>query len=113
MRQDNPPPPPVMSPPPSNTLQWFLLALPAAVLLAYFITAFPLATTSTAVYPSLATLPPDSPSWQIYPESFYDGGAYVHFPQGTVSQSPLPLPPSPLTPCRFDIGSLALSRANG
>ena len=74
---------PPMGPPPS-ILQWFLLALPAAVLLAYFLTAFPLATTDPAVYPSLATLPPDSPSWQIYPETYYDGGAYVHFPQGTV-----------------------------
>ncbi|KAH9833872.1 alpha/beta-hydrolase [Rhodofomes roseus] len=70
--------------PPSSALQWFLLVLPAAVLLAYLLTAFPLATTTPAVQPSLATLPKDSPSWQIYPETFYDGGAYVHFPQGSV-----------------------------
>lgn len=89
-------PPTVMSPPPS-ILQWFLLALPAAVLLGYLITAFPLATTSTAVYPSLATLPPESPSWQIYPETYYDGGAYVHFPQGTVSRAVL-VERSSLTP---------------
>ena len=65
-----------MAPPPS-LLQWFLLALPAAVLLAYFLTAFPLATTAPPVFPSLAALPRDSPSWNIYPESYYDGGAYV------------------------------------
>ncbi|KZT70247.1 alpha/beta-hydrolase [Daedalea quercina L-15889] len=70
--------------PPSSALQWFLLVLPAAVLLGYFLTAFPLATTTPAVYPSLATLPKESPSWQIYPETFYDGGAYVQFPQGSV-----------------------------
>jgi hypothetical protein len=35
--------------------------------------------------PSLASLPPDSRHWRIYPEDFYGkGGAYATFPQGRV-----------------------------
>ena len=101
-----------MAPPPS-ILQWFLLALPAAVLLGYFLTAFPLAATSAAVNPSLATLPKESPSWQIYPETYYDGGAYVHFPQGTVSRAICLGRSSLILPCRSDIGSLGRRRASG
>ncbi|KAF9812764.1 hypothetical protein IEO21_06014 [Rhodonia placenta] len=69
---------------PSSSLQWFLLALPAAVFFAYVLTAFPHASTTLTVHPSLATLPNDSASWSVYPETFYDGGQYVRFPQGTV-----------------------------
>lgn len=75
---------PAMSP--SSSLQWFLLALPAAVFFAYVLTAFPHASTTLTVHPSLATLPNDSASWSVYPETFYDGGQYVRFPQGTVSE---------------------------
>ncbi|CCM07091.1 uncharacterized protein FIBRA_09418 [Fibroporia radiculosa] len=69
---------------PSSSLQWFLLALPAAVLVAYCLTAFPHASSTRAVHPSLATLPNHSSSWEIYPDTFYKGGAYVNLPQGTV-----------------------------
>ncbi|PCH40703.1 alpha/beta-hydrolase [Wolfiporia cocos MD-104 SS10] len=65
-------------------IQWFLLALPAAVFFGYFLTAFPHRCTSTPAQPSLASLPADSPSWDIYPEDFYEGGAYARLPQGTV-----------------------------
>ncbi|OCH90017.1 alpha/beta-hydrolase [Obba rivulosa] len=70
--------------PTSNTLQWILLGLPAVVILAFFLTIFPHTPSSLYVHPSLASLPRQSPSWQIYPDSFFDGGAYVRFPYGAV-----------------------------
>ncbi|KAH9947200.1 alpha/beta-hydrolase [Amylocystis lapponica] len=76
--------PRLLSMAPSSALQWFILLLPAAVLLAYFLTAFPPQSVSLTNYPSLATLPAHSPSWEIYPEDFYAGGAYVRLPYGSV-----------------------------
>ncbi|KAI0960594.1 hypothetical protein AcW1_005071 [Taiwanofungus camphoratus] len=70
--------------PPSSALQWTLIALPLAVLLAYVLTAFPPASSPLHIHPSLAALPPHSPSWHIYPEHFFPGGAYVELPHGTV-----------------------------
>ncbi|KAI0775860.1 alpha/beta-hydrolase [Trametes elegans] len=70
--------------PPSSTLQWLLLVGPAVVILAYFYTVFPHSPDTLYVHPSLATLPKSSPTWSIYPDDFYEGGAYVKFPYGTV-----------------------------
>lgn len=72
---------------PASSLQWFLLALPATVLFAYFLTAFPHVSSNITIHPSLATLPKDSASWEIYPDTYFEGGEYVRFPQGTVSHS--------------------------
>lgn len=73
--------------PPSSALQWALLALPISVIIAYFLTTFPHSPEALYIHPSLATLPKSSPSWRIYPEDFYDGGAYVRLPHGTVCPS--------------------------
>ncbi|KAI9057386.1 alpha/beta-hydrolase [Trametes sanguinea] len=70
--------------PPSSAFQWFLLVCPAIVILAYFFTVFPHSPDSLYIHPSLATLPKSSPSRAIYPENFYDGGAYVKLPYGQV-----------------------------
>ncbi|KAI0638573.1 alpha/beta-hydrolase [Trametes polyzona] len=70
--------------PPSSAFQWFLLVCPALVILAYFFTVFPHTPDSLYVHPSLASLPKSSPTWSIYPETFYEGGAYAKFPYGTV-----------------------------
>lgn len=70
--------------PPSSTLQWALLALPISVIIAYFLTAFPHSPDALYIHPSLAILPKSSPSWRLYPENFYEGGAYVKLPYGAV-----------------------------
>ncbi|KAI0375962.1 alpha/beta-hydrolase [Pilatotrama ljubarskyi] len=69
---------------PSSAFQWFLLVCPTVVILAYFFTVFPHSPDSLYVHPSLATLPKSSPTWAIYPDNFYEGGAYAKFPYGTV-----------------------------
>ncbi|KAI0326699.1 alpha/beta-hydrolase [Cubamyces sp. BRFM 1775] len=70
--------------PPSSAFQWFLLVCPAVVILSYFFTVFPHTPESLYIHPSLATLPKTSQSRVIYPDNFYDGGAYVKLPYGTV-----------------------------
>ncbi|KAI1795097.1 alpha/beta-hydrolase [Ganoderma leucocontextum] len=70
--------------PPSSAFQWFLLVGPAVVVLAYFVTIFPHMPNELYVHPSLATLDKSAPSWSIYPDNYYEGGAYVKFPQGSV-----------------------------
>ena len=47
--------------------------------------AFPVPRAMVYVHPSLASLPPTSKSWTIYPEDFYPGGGYATFPNGKVS----------------------------
>ena len=71
--------------PPSSAFQWFLLVGPAVVVLAYFVTIFPHTPNELYIHPSLATLDKSTPSWSIYPDNYYEGGAYVKFPQGSVS----------------------------
>ncbi|KAI8982755.1 alpha/beta-hydrolase [Trametes punicea] len=70
--------------PPSSAFQWFLLVCPAVIILAYFFTVFPQSPDTLYIHPSLATLPKTSPSRLIYPDDFYDGGAYVKLPYGSV-----------------------------
>ncbi|KII94579.1 hypothetical protein PLICRDRAFT_96811 [Plicaturopsis crispa FD-325 SS-3] len=67
----------------SNPLQYFFLVLPPVLITVYFLAQFPGAPESLPlVYPSLASLPLESPSWSIYPEDFYPGGAYLQLPYG-------------------------------
>ncbi|KAL5527956.1 hypothetical protein ACEPAG_6757 [Sanghuangporus baumii] len=68
----------------SKYLSVSLIAVPSFILLLRFLAAFPLPPEDVAVYPSLASLPKDSRSWNIYPENFYEGGNYVRFPFGRV-----------------------------
>ncbi|KAL6307097.1 alpha/beta-hydrolase [Sparassis latifolia] len=70
--------------PPSSTLQWILLALPTTIIVAYLLTAFPITSAPLIIYPSLNSLPDTSPSWKIYPEDCYNGGAYARLPHGNV-----------------------------
>ena len=70
--------------PPSSAFQWFLLVGPALVVLAYFVTIFPHTPNELYIHPSLATLDRSAPSWSIYPDNYYGGGAYAKFPQGSV-----------------------------
>ncbi|TFK79834.1 alpha/beta-hydrolase [Polyporus arcularius HHB13444] len=70
--------------PPSSAFQWFLLVCPAVVILAYFFTVFPHSPDSLYIHPSLATLPKSAPSWSLYPDNYYPGGAYAKFPNGAV-----------------------------
>ncbi|OBZ70488.1 hypothetical protein A0H81_09745 [Grifola frondosa] len=69
---------------PSSTIQWVLLVLPAITILAYCFAVFPHSPDTLQIQPSLAILPKTSASWSIYPENFFQGGAYVRFPYGTV-----------------------------
>ncbi|KAI0068625.1 alpha/beta-hydrolase [Artomyces pyxidatus] len=69
---------------PFQCLTLSLLILPPLFLATYFLAQFPHAPEVASIHPSLASLHPSSNSWNIYPEDFYEGGAYVRFPLGTV-----------------------------
>lgn len=62
-----------------------LLILPTLTIVLYFLTVFPHNPDSIIIHPSLSTLSKDTRSWQIYPSDFFEGGAYVTFPYGRVS----------------------------
>ncbi|TDL30083.1 alpha/beta-hydrolase [Rickenella mellea] len=61
-----------------------LLVIPPIFLAAFFLAQFPSPPEAIPIYPSLASLPKDFRSWSVYPEDFYDGGAYASFPFGKV-----------------------------
>ncbi|EAU82658.2 hypothetical protein CC1G_12426 [Coprinopsis cinerea okayama7 len=61
-----------------------LLILPPLLLAAYFMAAFPKPPAPIHVHSSLASLPPTSKTWSIYPEDIYPGGAYADLPYGRV-----------------------------
>ncbi|KAJ8517735.1 hypothetical protein ONZ45_g5096 [Pleurotus djamor] len=69
---------------PFQCLTLTLLILPPILLTTYFFAAFPSPPEPLLIYPSLESLPKAHSSWDIYPEEFYDGGAYVKFPYGKV-----------------------------
>ncbi|KAA1466620.1 alpha/beta-hydrolase [Dentipellis sp. KUC8613] len=69
---------------PFHCLTLSLLVFPPLFLAAYFIAQFPHAPEVTAIHASLASLPKHCKSWDIYPEDFYPGGAYVSLPFGRV-----------------------------
>jgi len=69
---------------PYQCLTLSLLILPPLLLATYFMAAFPVPRAMVYVHPSLASLPPTSKSWTIYPEDFYPGGGYATFPNGKV-----------------------------
>lgn len=71
----------------SNPLQCitlFLLILPSLILSLYFLAAFPAPPRPPSKYSSLADLPKTVKTWEIYPEDFYAGGAYLDLPYGRV-----------------------------
>ncbi|KAH7887293.1 Alpha/Beta hydrolase protein [Phlebopus sp. FC_14] len=61
-----------------------LLVLPAFFLTVYLITSFPNPPSPPLIHSSLSSLPRSSSSWSIYPEDYYEGGAYVTLPHGRV-----------------------------
>ena len=61
-----------------------LLVVPPLLLAAYMLATFPGPPAPIVVHPSLASLPPTSESWSIYPEDFYPGGDYAQLPYGKV-----------------------------
>ncbi|EPQ58875.1 alpha/beta-hydrolase [Gloeophyllum trabeum ATCC 11539] len=67
-----------------HCLTFSLVVLPSVLLTAYFFAQFPRLPQSFHVYPSLASLPPSSRSWSIYPPDFYEGGQYVDLPYGRI-----------------------------
>ncbi|KAI0053754.1 alpha/beta-hydrolase [Auriscalpium vulgare] len=69
---------------PFQCLTLLLLVLPFCLLAAYLVAQFPHAPEITHIHPSLASLSHTSKSWDVYPEDFYDGGAYVTLPYGRV-----------------------------
>ena len=69
---------------PYQCLTLSLLILPPLLLTAYFMAVFPSPPAPIFIHPSLASLPPTSKSWSIYPEEFYPGGGYAAFPNGKV-----------------------------
>lgn len=60
------------------------LVLPPLFLTVYLLASFPRPPTVPIIHPSLAHLPSSSPSWDVYPEDFYSGGAYANLPLGRV-----------------------------
>ncbi|KAJ8591238.1 alpha beta-hydrolase [Rhizopogon salebrosus TDB-379] len=74
-----------MSSNPFHRLNFSLIILPSLFLTAaYLYASFPRSPTAPIIHTSLAHLPSSSPSWNIYPEDFYSGGAYANFPLGRV-----------------------------
>ncbi|KDQ29820.1 hypothetical protein PLEOSDRAFT_1038730 [Pleurotus ostreatus PC15] len=69
---------------PFQCLTLSLLILPPILLTTYFLAAFPSPPEPLVIYPSLESLPKAHSSWEIYPEDFYQGGAYARFPYGKV-----------------------------
>ena len=69
---------------PLQCLTLTLLILPALVLSVFWFATFPHPPEPLVIHPSLASLPPSCPSSTIYPETFYEGGAYVKLPYGRV-----------------------------
>ena len=61
-----------------------LITIPPLFLLIWFFARFPSPPAAVPVYPSLASLPPETRSWTVYPENLYEGGSYVTFPYGKV-----------------------------
>ncbi|KAF9226936.1 alpha/beta-hydrolase [Gyrodon lividus] len=59
-----------------------LLVLPPLFLTVYLITGFPHPPSPPVIHTSLSGLPSSHSSWSVYPEDFYDGGAYVTLPRG-------------------------------
>ncbi|KIK96094.1 hypothetical protein PAXRUDRAFT_826326 [Paxillus rubicundulus Ve08.2h10] len=59
-----------------------LLVLPPLFLTAYIITGFPYPPSPPVIHTSLSSLPSSCFSWSVYPEDYYDGGAYVTLPHG-------------------------------
>lgn len=61
-----------------------LVILPPLFLTVYLLASFPRPPTVPIIHASLAHLPSSSPSWDVYPEDFYSGGAYANLPLGRV-----------------------------
>lgn len=59
-----------------------ILILPPLLVVSYFLAFFPSPPAPITLHPSLASLPKDAKSWEIYPEDFYPGGAYADLPHG-------------------------------
>ncbi|KAF9449057.1 alpha/beta-hydrolase [Macrolepiota fuliginosa MF-IS2] len=74
----------MVSSPYYHCLTFSLLLIPPLIFASYLLSAFPNPPETLNVHPSLASLPPNAKSWQIYPEDYYEGGAYVDFPYGRV-----------------------------
>ncbi|OAX37452.1 alpha/beta-hydrolase [Rhizopogon vinicolor AM-OR11-026] len=73
----------MMSSNPFHRINISLVILPSLFLTAYYLFAsFPRSPIPPIIHTSLAHLPSSSPSWNIYPENFYNGGAYVNLPLG-------------------------------
>lgn len=69
---------------PFQCLTYSLLLLPILLLTIYFLAAFPNPPETVYLYPGLSSLPLSCKSWKLYPEDFYQGGAYASFPYGKV-----------------------------
>lgn len=74
----------MVSSPYYHCLTFSLLLIPPLIFASYLLAAFPNPPETLNVHPSLASLPLDAKSWRIYPEDYYEGGAYVNFPYGRV-----------------------------
>ncbi|KAI0741855.1 alpha/beta-hydrolase [Daedaleopsis nitida] len=68
----------------SPTIQCSLLAAPAVLVLASRLIAYTPAPHAPRIHSSLATLPKSSRSWSLYPDTYYEGGAYARLPYGSV-----------------------------
>jgi hypothetical protein len=72
----------MVSSPYYHCLTFSLLLIPPLIFASYLLAAFPNPPETLHVHPSLASLPSSAKSWQIYPEDYYEGGAYAVFPYG-------------------------------
>ncbi|KAF9235559.1 Alpha/Beta hydrolase protein [Melanogaster broomeanus] len=67
---------------PLRRLVLSLLVLPPLFLTVYLIAGFPYPPSPPVIHTSLSSLPRSCSSWSVYPDDYYDGGAYVTLPHG-------------------------------
>jgi len=65
-----------------HCLTFSLLLIPSLIFASYLLVTFPNPPEALNIFPSFASLPPNSKSREIYPEDFYEGGSYADSPYG-------------------------------
>jgi len=72
----------MVSSPYYHCLTFSFLLIPPLIFATYLLVAFPNPPEALNIFPSFASLPPNSKAREIYPEDFYESGSYTNSPYG-------------------------------